>query len=103
MPKAVTEATSRYFDEQNIFGQWLDECCVIDPGNRNIMARSTELFASWRKFAEQHGEEAGPQKDFNERLHFKGFVREQIKALGTKGCRGIRLKYATRNWQDGGS
>jgi putative DNA primase/helicase len=99
MPKAITDATSRYFDEQNMFGQWLDECCVVDPGNRNIMERSTELFASWHKFAEQHGEEAGTQKDFNERLHFKGFVREQIKALSTKGCRGIRLK-VSQLWQD---
>jgi putative DNA primase/helicase len=98
LPNAVTEATNRYFDEQNIFGQWLEECCVVDQQNRNIMERTADLFTSWSVFAKHHGEEPGAQRDFNQKLRNQGFEPEQIKALSTKGCRGIRLK-TTSNWQ----
>lgn len=99
IPKAVTEATTQYFDEQNLFRAWQEECCVVDPGNENIMATSVELFASWFAFAKRNGEEAGNQRGFNEKLRHNGFESKQIKALNTKGCRGIRLKQSSC-WQE---
>lgn len=92
VPKAVSEATSRYFDNQDLFGQWLAECCDADPDNPHLMERSRELFESWSTFAKSHGEAAGMQATFNEQLRFRGFEVKQIKQLGTRGCRGIRLK-----------
>jgi putative DNA primase/helicase len=95
LPKAVSEATSRYFDEQDTVRQWLNECCEVEPGRR-IFERTTDLFSSWTTFAKANGEEPGTRRTFNETLRFRGFDRVQIKALGTKGCWGIRLK---QNWQ----
>lgn len=92
LPKAVTEATTLYFDEQDVFRQWLDECCDADPQNHHLVERSVELFASWSAFAKRHGEEPGHQASFNQNLRARGFEVRQLKQLGTRGCRGIRLK-----------
>jgi putative DNA primase/helicase len=94
IPKAVTEATTRYFDEQDLFKQWLEEYCEVDH-DRRIYERSVDLFASWSVFAKRNGEEPGTQRTFNETLRFRGFKLAQIKALQTSGVWGIRLK---QNW-----
>jgi putative DNA primase/helicase len=98
LPNAVTEATTRYFDEQDIFGHWLEECCQVNLQNEYLMEKTVDLLASWSDFAKRHGEEPGKQRDFNQKLRNQGFQPKEIKALGTKGCRGIRLK-TTSNWQ----
>jgi putative DNA primase/helicase len=100
LPKAVSAATTRYFDEQNIFGEWLAECCEVDRTNTYLTERTADLFASWSAFAKSRGETPGTQATFNQTLRSQGFDPQQIKALGTKGCRGIRLKYATQHWRD---
>jgi putative DNA primase/helicase len=100
VPNAVTEATTRYFDEQNIFGQWLEECCVVDLKNNSLIDKTADLFASWSTLAKSHGEVPGTQATFNDKLRSAGFDPGQIKALGTKGCRGIRLK-TRQHWSDG--
>jgi putative DNA primase/helicase len=98
VPKAVTAATTRYFDEQDILGQWLQEACEVDLKNEYLIAKSADLFASWSTFAKSHGEMPGTPATFNENLRFRGFEREQIKALNTKGYRHIRLKLR-QSWQ----
>src|SRR5260370_33242560 len=52
LPKAITEATTRYFDEQNIFGQWLEECCRAEPDNPSLFEKTAGLFQSWSQFAQ---------------------------------------------------
>jgi putative DNA primase/helicase len=89
IPKAITEATTKYFDEQNVFGQWIEENCVVNP---QIYDRSVDLFQDWAIFAKNHGEEAGNQRRFVERLRFAGFEKKQVRALNTSGIVGIRLK-----------
>ena len=99
LPKAVTEATTRYFDNQDVVGQWMEECCDVDPKNAHLMEKTMALFASWSSFAQAHGEMIGTTAMFKDNLAKRGIKSEQIKALGTKGCRGIRLKLAA-HWQD---
>jgi len=92
-PAAVTEATAQYFDEQDLLGQWVEDCCDADVDNRSLMEKSAALFASWSAFAKARGEVPGSQTSFNNQLRQRGYGgSEQIKALGTKGFRGIRLK-----------
>jgi putative DNA primase/helicase len=43
---AVTAATAEYFDNQDLFGQWLQESCDVDLDNHHLMERSTVLFES---------------------------------------------------------
>lgn len=95
IPASVDKATSQYFADQDVFGQWMEESCRVEPDNQALVERSIDLFSSWKTFAQSRGEEYGKQKDFNERLRHQGFEPKQIKALGTTGCRGIALKVST--------
>jgi phage/plasmid-associated DNA primase len=97
IPKSVTEATTRYFDEQDVFGLWIAEECDVDPENRYLMEKTSDLYQSWSAWARQHGEQPGTQTTFNDMLRHRGLnPGEQIKAFNTRGCRGIRLKLAQR-------
>ena len=64
------------------------------PGCGSICAAS-----GGNRCAKAHGEMPGTQRMFNDKLRSQGFNPDQIKALGTKGCRGIRLK-PTSHWQE---
>jgi putative DNA primase/helicase len=99
LPKAVTEATTEYFDNQDVIAQWMEECCDVDQKNPHLMEKTMALFTSWSSFAQAHGEMIGTTAMFKDNLAKRGIKSEQIKALRTKGCRGIRLKY-TSSWQD---
>ena len=93
LPDAVAEATGDYFGAQDIFAQWLQERCHVEPGNRNVWAGATELFADWRKWAEAAGEFAGTQTRFGERLASRGFIKERQRIAGVlvRGWIGVRL------------
>jgi len=99
VPKAISEATTEYFDSQDVVGQWLNEACDVDPRNELLMEKSKLLFESWTTFAKAQGVAPGDQRQLNANLRNRSIETKQIKALGTKGCRGIRLKY-TSHWQD---
>jgi putative DNA primase/helicase len=99
VPKAISEATTEYFDSQDVFGQWLAEACDVDPANDLLMEKSKLLFESWSAFAKAQGVPPGDQRQLNMNLRARSIETKQIKALGTSGCRGIRLKIPS-HWQD---
>lgn len=86
-PDAVIDASDRYFEEQDLFGHWLEECCVRRAG---VVARSGDLFASWRDFARRNGEDAGTQKGMAGALRKRGFQSAR-QAGGTRAWQGLRL------------
>src|SRR5262245_5021493 len=65
-PHAVRTATAEYFDEQDLCGQWIEECCDAEPGNHHKWELVRDLFGSWSKHAERAGENAGSKKAFSE-------------------------------------
>jgi putative DNA primase/helicase len=67
-------ATASYFENQDLFGQWIQEKCDATPGDRNKTASSADLFASWSKFAKAAGETPGSRKSFARMLERRGFV-----------------------------
>jgi putative DNA primase/helicase len=95
-PKAVTEATTTYFKDQDLIGQWLEECCEIAIGNRRIWTSSSQLFASWSEFARRAGESAGSSKAFATELARRGFEKGEQGDANVKVRYGIRLKGALR-------
>jgi putative DNA primase/helicase len=99
IPKVIGAATTTYFDDQNVFGQWLAECCDFELGHWALSESNSKLFQSWNGFAQSQGTEPGNQRTFNDRLRRLGLEPGQLKHLGTKGCRGIRLKLS-QHWQD---
>jgi putative DNA primase/helicase len=58
-PESVKAATRSYFENQDLFSQWLEEKCDVAPGKD---ATSTDLFASWSAYAKAAGETAGSRK-----------------------------------------
>lgn len=88
-PSVVVEATREYFEDQDVFGQWLTEEC-----EQHHMAKgtNTELFGSWKKYAEAAGEAAGSAKSFSEAMKKRGF--ERFKSGSTRGFTGIRVHQA---------
>jgi putative DNA primase/helicase len=70
-PESVTKTTDAYFEAQDSFTLWVDECCERD---RNAWAESTPLFGSWKAWAEKAGVRYGNVQEFRERMETSGFV-----------------------------
>ena len=85
-PPVVVEATREYFEDQDVFGQWLDEICEQHTRYREA---NTDLFTSWKRYAEAAGEFAGTAKSFGEAMRKRGF--EAYKSGSVRGFKGIRL------------
>lgn len=86
-PEAVQIATGVYFEDQDVFGRWLEERCTISPGG---WGQPTELFQDWVSFAHSLGSEAGNTNSFSAQLVSRGF--EKSKRNSVRGYRGISLK-----------
>ncbi len=87
-PAVVKEATAQYFAAENLFDQWLDECCTVGPGHWD---RPTPLFNSWKRFAEAANERPGNQTTFAERLDNAGFGAGNSSARGGRYRDGLKL------------
>lgn len=96
-PDAVAGATERYFSDQDMFGQWLDEQCECAPDKWEL---PTPLFRAWCDFARDAGEQAGSQKDFKAALERRGIIGG--KSNGLRIYRGVSLRAAAiRDGRDG--
>jgi putative DNA primase/helicase len=73
-PGSVKTATEEYFNDQDLFSQWLAEACDIDPGNKYKEANASALFASWKCFALAAGEDPKSQKVFKPELLKRGIT-----------------------------
>jgi putative DNA primase/helicase len=91
-PRSVLEATAAYFEEQDLFGQWLGTCCFVRTGNDRPIESTSTLFASWKGFAMQAGEKAGSHKGFSMEMKKRRF--QQGRSGAARFFRGIRLRPA---------
>jgi putative DNA primase/helicase len=80
-PAIVSEATAEYFDDQDTFGQWLDEYCVRGLNGFEVQAK---LYTSWKAFAERQGDRPGSSKGFSENLARRGFEAGKKRVGGTQ-------------------
>lgn len=78
-PDAVKEATADYFEAQDLFGQWIADCCEVGPGK---WEQPTPLYNDWCSYAREAGEDPGAMKSFTESLQKRGFPS---KRTGPKG------------------
>jgi putative DNA primase/helicase len=94
-PKAVRDATEEYLVPEDAIGAWLEERC-----KRVVTAwtGSTELFVSWRAWAEQNGETAGTSKALTTALVKRGFV--YVRRNTGKGFSGIRVTHEGVGYDD---
>jgi putative DNA primase/helicase len=74
-PESVMDATDKYFEEQDVFGKWIEEKCEVNV-HKGQFETSERLFKSWQEFAIGRGEFPGTAKSFGANMSRKGFVRE---------------------------
>ena len=89
-PKAMQQATDEYFDVQDVFGQWIEDCC--EEGKREAET-TANLWASWSEYAYRNGEDPGNKKrSFPEALHQRGYEAiKDIAGIRGRGWRGLRV------------
>ena len=88
-PESVVAATSAYFEAQDLFGQWLEDHCDVDPDNPHKTGTSAELFASWHDYAQKAGEAPGSRKAFAENMERRGL--RLFRTAQFRGYQGVRL------------
>jgi putative DNA primase/helicase len=84
-PAIVTSATDDYFAEQDSLAAWFTERCERRPGAE---APSRALYADWKKWSTERGEEAGTEKKFSEQMQR---LAAKKKTKTTAVFLGIRL------------
>jgi putative DNA primase/helicase len=87
-PEDVVAATEAYREEENLLGAFIADRCEV--GSDYVTAAS-ELYASWRKWCEEHGENAGSAKALGMRLETAGFPAVRLPK-GTRARSGLRLR-----------
>jgi putative DNA primase/helicase len=85
-PKCVTLAVDDYFKDEDLVGQWINQCCVSGNARK---APAAQLFASWKTWAEVGGFPAGSQKNLGEALRARGFTPTTVNRA--RGWLGIEL------------
>ena len=73
-PDSVQAATKAYFEDQDLFGQWLGDACAVD---KTSWATTSALFESWSTFAVINGEKAGSIKSFSATMVKRGFLPDR--------------------------
>jgi len=91
-PEVVTKATEDYFSDQDITQQWFDDC--IEVTVPTAFLRTSELFASWRQWCEEHNLRPGSLNALSDALYERGFERAR-DSRGNRGFRGLAIKRGT--------
>jgi phage/plasmid-associated DNA primase len=86
-PEAVTAATEAYLEAEDAMGAWIEKCCEEDP---QAWTKTTDLFNSWRSWAEAAEEWVGSTKQFGQKLEDRGL--RYHKRHGDRGYIGLRLR-----------
>ena len=85
-PAAVREATANYFGAEDLFGQWLADCCEEGAKYWEI---PTRLFKSWTTYCAEANERPGRMQQFAERMRTRGF--QEQRDMGQRRWTGLRL------------
>jgi putative DNA primase/helicase len=84
-PSVVAAATQAYLESQDLFPQWLNECCEI---GKQFEEQGGELYKCWTKWCEANGERPGSQRKFSEKLEVR-FAKTRMRTGRTYA--GLRL------------
>jgi len=85
-PKAITNATSDYRHEQDILGDFIDDCCLLKPTGA---VSKHEMKAAYEEWCNHSGNQPVSQKTIRARLIERGI--SEGKSGGTRYWKGIML------------
>jgi putative DNA primase/helicase len=95
-PEAVTKATAAYLEDEDAISAWIDECSTRDP---DAFEKSSDLFASWRGWADKAGEHVGTMRRFAQMLEVRGF--NSLRKHAGRGFVGLSINhrdYSDAHW-----
>ena len=82
-PAVIASATREYLDDENVIAAWLAERCELGPLHE---ATLKDLFADWKTWCEDDGEDPETNKRLKRRL-------EKLPGLRfAHGMRGVAVK-----------
>lgn len=96
--EAIQAATSSYFEQQDSFGRWVEDRCILFP---TASVKTGVLFADYKSWMVASGEEPPTLNDFAELIDRK----EGLKRVFNKGQRmvkGIGFKPTNQRKEDDG-
>jgi putative DNA primase/helicase len=73
--ESVQAATKNYFSEQDLIGQWIEDRCDVELGDRKMWDRSGDLYDDWSAFCGNAGESPGSKKRFSGAMRKRGGVQ----------------------------
>ena len=80
-PKVILDATKEYQTEMDRINSWMEDCCIDKPSNHNS-TKASDLYESYKNWADNNGE-----------------WRMNQRILGTKLAeRGLQKKRESRGW-----
>ena len=85
-PDAVTAATSGYRDEMDVVGDFIAECCVVDPA---ATVPSATLYSAYEVWCAGDGERAVSKQEFGMRLGERGCTPCRVNKV--RAWRGLAL------------
>ena len=88
-PAAVRDATESYFADQDVLGQWLEDC--TQDGGPFAFTRISNLFASWKAWCEDRNLKPGSASSLSETLADRGFAKKREPGTGQRGFAGLTL------------
>lgn len=87
IPGKVEDASRDYMVEHDDIAMWIEECCKIDAGTH---ARSSDLYASFRRWKQSRGEHEPSQTVWGEKMTLVSGLRK-VKMSGIMTLKGIDL------------
>jgi putative DNA primase/helicase len=85
-PAAVSAATAAYREASDVVGQFLSECCDLDP---HATETAKALYAAYAQWTEDSGERQLSQAELGKRLEDRGLERH--RSNGVRRWRGVRV------------
>lgn len=78
-PDSVRLATEEYLESQDVMGQWIRECCVLEP---NARSKSGDLYKSWSDWCRANNQYLTSQKTFLGALKERPKIRPKHTSEG---------------------
>lgn len=93
-PDSVSAATAAYFEENDLFGTFLQERCETDTDNDRWFESAAGLFKRWQEYAIAAGDDPASARWMGENMARRGFPKLKKACNGTREMAfvGVRLK-----------
>jgi len=88
-PDEVRVATAAYRAEQDVLGEFLAECCILEPGATEPLAALYKTYCDWAK---DSGEPPLSKREFGQHLDERGCGPLRHGKLRTRLRQGVRLR-----------